>query len=67
MKSVLFLLAGSVGALAYESEGNVLKLGADDFDIARKEHPNMLVKFFAPWYSINLNKVWSLQDTSSYL
>lgn len=53
MKTALFLLAGSVGAFGYESEGNVLKLGASDFDSARKDHPNMLVKFFAPWYYLD--------------
>lgn len=50
MKKALFFLSCSLGALTYETEGNVLKLGENDFSAALQEHPNMLVKFFAPWY-----------------
>lgn len=36
MKKALFLLSCSLGALNYETDGNVLKLGAEDFDKARE-------------------------------
>ena len=49
MKKTLFLLGCSIGALSYETEGNVLKLGESDFDDALNEYPHVLVKFFAPW------------------
>ncbi len=49
MKKTLFLLGCSIGALGYETEGNVLKLGESDFDAALNEYPHVLVKFFAPW------------------
>jgi len=38
-----------MGAFGYETEGNVLKLTDTDFDQAIQEHPQMLVKFYAPW------------------
>lgn len=50
MHKALLLLGCALGASNYETEGNVLKLGASDFDQALTEHPNILVKFFAPWY-----------------
>lgn len=53
MKKALFLLSCSLGALTYETEGNVLKLGENDFNAALSEYPNMLVKFFAPWYRLS--------------
>lgn len=49
MKKALFFLGCSIGALGYETEGNVLKLGGNDFDAALNQYPHLLVKFFAPW------------------
>ena len=49
MIKILILLTCVFGALSYESEGNLLKLTAADFDQALGEFPHLLVKFFAPW------------------
>jgi len=49
MKKALFFLSTTLGALSYETERNVLKLGETDFDQALQEYPDMLVKFYAPW------------------
>lgn len=49
MFKAALLLGTAISAMSYETEGNVLKLGADDFDQALEEFPNLGVKFFAPW------------------
>lgn len=49
MIKTLVLLTCVFGALSYESEGSLLKLGDNDFAQALEEFPYMMVKFFAPW------------------
>lgn len=49
MKTALVLLTVLLSALAYEQDGNVLKLTDTDFAQAIEEFPFVLVKFFAPW------------------
>ena len=49
MLKTLVLLTCVFGALSYESDGNLLKLGDNDFAKALEEFPYMMVKFFAPW------------------
>lgn len=36
---------------AFEVEDGVLVLGTSDFDEAIEAHPQILVEFYAPWYS----------------
>ena len=49
MFKTFILLACIFSAMSYETEGEVLKLGKDDFALALQEFPTMMVKFFAPW------------------
>lgn len=49
MIKTFILLACVFGAMSYESDGNLLKLGDNDFAQALEEFPFMMVKFFAPW------------------
>ena len=49
MIKTFILLACIFNAMSYETDGNVLKLGKDDFASALEEFPDMMVKFFAPW------------------
>lgn len=47
-KTAIFLTA-ALSAMGYETDGNVLKLGVEDFDSALQEFPGVAVKFYAPW------------------
>lgn len=49
MIKTFILLACVFGAMSYESDGNLLKLGDNDFAKALEEFPFMMVKFYAPW------------------
>lgn len=47
--AVVAVLALASVASAYELDGDVLVLGASDYDQAVKEHEFLLAEFYAPW------------------